>query len=331
MNEINGVSNSMPHSERVVAALQSLGGYSAVISAAVETEVSKLRANPRSRDRAASLESELLRKQGEMRLDIQIRLSRVPDLSGAPRVPIESGHVSRISALGLGTHPEVRLEALPLRLTGIADLVIVEEEACEIRDYKTGQPNKGHEDQLRFYALLWAKDSDRNPREIPVARLAADYKDGEQVFDSPSDQDLERLESVVRDRVSSADAAVASRPPEARPSPECRSKWCPVRHICDEYWDSEFSDPGSEPEFCDLELTGIVERGPRTWFMSSVHFPEPLLVRAKTPAQVNAIGESSGPGIRVLNVWLAESEEGQVTVNLTSNSEVWHLVSSPSP
>lgn len=331
MNEINSVSNAMPHPERIATALQSLGGYSAVVSAAVETEVSKLQENPRSRDRATSLESELLRKRDDMRLDIQIRLGRIPDLSGAPSVPTKSGHVPQPLALGLGPRPEVRLEAPTLRLNGIVDLIVVEEEACEIRDYKTGQPKEGHEDQLRLYALLWAKDRDRNPRGIPVTRIAAEYKDGEQVFDPPSDQELERLESVVRDRVSSADAAVASRPPEAHPSPECRSKWCPVRHICDEYWDSEFSDPGSEPEFCDLELTGIVESGPRTWFMSSVHFPEPLLVRAKTPAQVNAIGESSGPGVRVLNVWLAESEEGQVTVNLTSNSEVWHLASSPSP
>ena len=330
VNEINGVSNSMPHSERVVAALQSLGGYSAVISAAVETEVSKLQANPRSRDRAANLESELLRKQGEMRLDIQIRLSRVPDLSGAPRVPIESGHVSRTSALGLGTHPEVQLEALPLRLTGIADLVIVEEEACEIRDYKTGQPNEGHEDQLRFYALLWAKDSDKNPREIPVTRLAADYKDGEQVFDSPSDEDLERLESVVADRVSRADAEVTTRPPEARPSPECVEKRCPVRHLCDEYWASEFSRPDSESNFCDLELTEAVESGPRSWLMRSVHFTEPLFVRAKAPTQVDAINESSDRGVRALNVRITESEEGRTTVSLTRFSEVWPLVSSPS-
>ena len=329
MNEINGVSNAMPHPERVVAALQSLGGYSTVINAAVETEVNKLRASPRSRDRVTSLESELRRKQGEMRLDIQIRLSRVPDLSGAPRVSTESGHVPRGRALSFGSHPEVRLEASALRLTGIADLIVVEEEACEIRDYKTGQPKEGHEDQLRFYALLWAKDSEKNPREIPVTRLAADYRDGEQVFDPPSEQDLERLENIVRDRVASADAAVTAGPPEARPSPECRSNWCPVRHLCDEYWASEFSAPDPEPGFCDLELTGTDESGPRSWFMSSVHYSERLLVRAKTPAQENAISESSRAGVRVLNALRTESEEGQVTVNLTSNSEVWPLVSSP--
>ena len=332
MNEINGVSNAMPHSERVVTALQSLGGYSAVISAAVETEVNKLRANPRSRDRVTSLESELLRKQGEMRLDIQIRLSRVPDLSGAPSIPTESGHVSRTSALGPGPHPEVQLEAPALRLTGIADLIVVEEEACEIRDYKTGQPKDGHEDQLRFYALLWAKDSDKNPRKIPVTRLAADYKDGEQDFDPPSDQELERLENIVRDRVASADAAVTVRPPEARPSSECRSKWCPVRHLCDEYWASEFSAPDPESEFCDLELTGTDEGDPpsRSRSMSSVHHSERLLVRAKTLAQEDAINKSSSPGVRVLNVWRTESEGGQVTGSLTNNSEVWPLVSSPS-
>ncbi|SVD42074.1 uncharacterized protein METZ01_LOCUS394928, partial [marine metagenome] len=31
----------MPHPERVVAALQSLGGYSTVVNTAVETEVNK--------------------------------------------------------------------------------------------------------------------------------------------------------------------------------------------------------------------------------------------------------------------------------------------------
>ena len=63
--------------------------------------------------------------------------------------------------------------------------------------------------------------------------------------------------------------------------------------------------------------------------MSSVHYSERLLVRAKTPAQENAISESSRAGVRVLNALRTESEEGQVTVNLTSNSEVWPLVSSP--
>ena len=64
--------------------------------------------------------------------------------------------------------------------------------------------------------------------------------------------------------------------------------------------------------------------------MSSVHYSERLLVRAKTLAQEDAINKSSSPGVRVLNVWRTESEGGQVTVSLTNNSEVWPLVSSPS-
>ena len=336
-NGINSAPATLPRSERVVTALQSFGGYSAVISAAVEKEVSKLRTNPRSWDQASSIESELLHKVSEMRLDIQIRLSRVPDLPTVPgalveptdAVLVEPTDGLRTSALALGPNPEVWLEAPSLRLVGKADLIVVKEESCEIRDHKTGEPKAEYEDQLRLYALLWSKDSNKNPRGIPAARLVVEYREREQVFDSPSDEDLERLESVVADRVSRADAEVTTRPPEARPSPECVEKRCPVRHLCDEYWASEFSRPGSESGFYDLELTEAVESGPRSWLMRSVHFTEPLLVRVKSPTQADAISESSDRGVRALNVRITESEEGPTTVGLTRFSEVWPLVSSP--
>jgi len=353
-NGINSIPATLPRSERVVTVLQSFGGYSAVISAAVEKEVSKLRTNPRSQNQASSIESELLHKVSEMRLDIQIRLSRVPDLPTVPgalieptdallieptyallieptdALLIEPTYALRNSALALGSNPEVWLEAPSLRLVGKADLIVVEEESCEIRDHKTGEPTAADEDQLRLYALLWSKDSNKNPRGIPAARLVVEYREREQVFDSPSDEDLERLESVVADQVSRADAEVTTRPPEARPSPECVEKRCPVRHLCDEYWASEFSRPDSESDFCDLELTEAVESGPRSWLMRSVHFTEPLLVRVKSPTQVDAINESSDRGVRALYVRITESEEGRTAVGLTRFSEVWPLVSSPS-
>jgi hypothetical protein len=62
-----------------------------------------------------------------------------------------------------------------LRWRGFIDALILSDTSCEIVDYKTGVPKSEHEEQVRFYSLLWARDAQLNPTGRTVNRLTLSY------------------------------------------------------------------------------------------------------------------------------------------------------------
>jgi CRISPR/Cas system-associated exonuclease Cas4 (RecB family) len=119
---------------------------------------------------------------------------------------------------------------------GRADLVTLGAESVEIVDYKTGAPHPSHADQLRIYALLWYRDADLNPSGKRVSRLSIAYPTDDVTVEPPAPDELAELESQLQLRTSAVRDSLSGRPPEARPSTELCAT-CPVRHLCEEYWD----------------------------------------------------------------------------------------------
>lgn len=127
---------------------------------------------------------------------------------------------------------EVTIEAeLPedVELVGTVDAVYVEGVGgYRLVDWKTGEIGDA-EDQLAFYALLWALDRD----ELPASVEAVSVRTGERYRMVPSSADVGRVAGEVGELVGAIRAAWAGRTDLARRGgPWCR--YCPVLEGCQE-------------------------------------------------------------------------------------------------
>src|SRR5262249_3995569 len=104
-------------------------------------------------------------------------------------------------------------------------------EGCLI-DFKTGEPNDAHAEQIIFYALLWWLRFGEAPKRL---QLFYPHNGASKEIPVPTDAALETLAESYRQEVCDANAALRSRIVQARPAvTTCES--CPVRQLCDEYW-----------------------------------------------------------------------------------------------
>lgn len=306
---------------RAVDALRLLGGYTAAIEAGIEKALAGLDSNPRMERHIVRLRSRMERRKPEMRQAVQGLVSRMtifpgPAVSGEP-APAHGGR----TRIGRGLHPEVTLEAPDVRFMGRVDLLTVRAEQADIVDFKTGQAADHHSHQVALYGLLWLLDSIANPDRIPVGLMSIAYVGVDEVVGPPPDWD--HLLSELETQISRAEAALTDIPPRAQPSAECGH--CAVRHMCDEYWASQFAKAPPAATFVDVEVTILEQRGPRSWSAQRAHGGGLALIRTTSDKPTPAIGQS----LRILD---AASEQGEqdddtqwTVVTVTATSEMHEL------
>jgi hypothetical protein len=316
-----------PASACAVDALKELGGYTSVISSLLDDRLAALGDNPRAAERAGPIEAALRTRVPEMRQRVQAVLSR-SEFGAAADAPASAataehvdGHDEGAGArrpLKPGSHPEVTLRAAALRWMGRADLVTLGGESVEIVDFKTGAPHPSHADQLRIYALLWYRDADLNPSGKPASRLSIAYPTDDVTVEAPAPDELAELESELQLRSSAT---------------------CPVRHMCEEYWDflaqqrsasSELPDKG--PAWGNVEMRVDARNGARSWWAlvtrsAELSETERLMLRTHTESPSFAPGDL----VRVVNGAIdRDDDSGTPIVTLASNSELFTLSRSAS-
>jgi hypothetical protein len=129
-----------------------------------------------------------------------------------------------------GSEVEIIHEPAPgVTLKGTIDAVyLADRDAHRLVDWKTGEIGDS-EDQLAFYALIWALDRD----EIPVAVEAISIKTGDVARSELSEGDLQVVADEVGDIVSQMRRTWAQGSRfERRPGPWCR--YCPILGECAE-------------------------------------------------------------------------------------------------
>ncbi len=302
--------------------LRKLGGYSSVIETEIEREVEQLEANPRIAPRISTVQAALGSRVPEIRQRVQVFISKAHLVRHT--VDASQGTTPEPSArvpLTDGSHPEVWLEVSQLRFGGRADLITIEGGSCAIIDYKTGAPNDHHKEQLRTYALLWSRDIDRNPGDLPISSLILVYPTHDENLPAPGGAELSAIADELTSRVEAAGARVSARPPIARPSADvCRV--CSVRHLCETYWQeppSAFDD--SDGTFIDREGQVVGRNGPRSWLFDVAPQGDRVLLRTPTEDPEFRVGDS----LRLLNVVTTSNEESEeVALHITQGSEIFH-------
>jgi hypothetical protein len=307
-----------------VKVLKDLGGYSELIARIIDEHLLPLQTNPRIAERLAGIRSVLLGRVPDIRQRVQSVIAR-SDLKPAPPFERESRDAHERSPLVEGSHPEVELRVPELRFVGRADLVTVDEGGCTITDYKTGEPDRHHADQLRTYALLWSRDAALNPDNIPIRRLVLSYATRDEQIDPPMDDELDALAEGLSHRVAKAETELELRPPPARPALSmCRL--CSVRHLCEDYWKgpaaSAIASPQSPGEdFVDCEAIVGSQNGPRSWIVELDSGGTALL---RTPTETP--GFAVGDRVRLLDLAQAQEDDtNRLILTMTQGSEVYIL------
>jgi hypothetical protein len=312
-------------SASAVATLKALGGYTAILTSVLAERLDDLDDNPRLQHRRDAIERTLRERLPEMRERVQATLSRAEltprgldgTASGEGRGPLPDG-----------SYAELELRASDLRWAGRADLVTIEGSKVQITDYKTGTAEPHHAEQLRLYALLWARDTERNPTGRLASRLVLSYPSDEGHVPPPGEDELTTLAENLARRKDQVLESLSVRPPPARPDADLCSH-CPVRHLCEDYWafiDGAASLPNEAmPAFVDAEGVVTHRNGPRSW-MCDVQHPSRLQDRKvviRTPEEVEF---RPGRAIRILSAIAEEDEDHDLlSLTLTSTSEVFEL------
>jgi hypothetical protein len=311
-----------------VETIRELGGYSKLVKRTIVGELEALEHNPRAVECIAALRAQLGKEVPHIRERVQMAISRTR-LEASSGDGVATGSAVAVGpGLTPGSHTEVELRVDELRLMGRADLICVNARGCTITDYKTGAPNEHHAEQVRLYALLWSRDGEVNPDEIPIEKLIVSYATHDEVLDPPTDAELGTLAARISARIGEAEREFGLRPPPANPAPElCR--FCSVRHLCDDYWMTVGSTlatdaPSPSGRFVDCEAEIARQNGSRSWVLRLEREPHEALLRTPTENP----GFSVGDYVRLLGViaGTVEADETSETVlTMTQFSESFLL------
>lgn len=302
--------------------LRSLGGFTKILQKSLDRVLTSFKDNPRAAPGLERARAAIGGRIQDLRARLQFLLARIELKVGEAKSKTAAAGGRGATALQPGSYAEQYLEAPTMAWCGIADLLIVSEGGCEIRDFKTGAHKPTHSEQLETYALLWARDSARNPSGLKVARLIVSYPDRDEEVASPQPDRLNALERDLISRTASARQAVSNDPPPAITDPS-RCPRCHVRHLCQDYWERRQGVDAIEG-FRDLAVRVVERLGETTWKV----VVETEVTHGAVLRGVNAsVDFAPSERLRILNAWCGVDEGDGETLyaSLVSSTEVYRL------
>lgn len=247
--------------------LRDLGGFTKVIQTSIKRELDRYRDNPRATPILGHLNGQLHAIRAELRTDTQTLLAQSGFQGNDRAVERTSrGETKGRFPLVHGVYSEVDLVDESNAWTGVADMMVISEECCEIRDYKSGQPKDTDHLQLQIYAWIWSQDHVRNPDKRLADKLTLVYLSGPVDVPVPNTDELELMSKQLSDRAAKIAVDLSADPPPIRPNEQV-CKYCQVRQLCQGYWDSleNFGEATIGSRLVDVQLTIEGRRGPNTW------------------------------------------------------------------
>lgn len=321
-----------PTTGAAVGVLRALGGWHGIVLDAIERELSRFDGNPRvSSDRLDRTRDVLVRRAPEAADQVKALLGRgalpAAQRSNSLEVAETAEARTRRKPAGRGTHAEHEVTVEDLRLSGRIDLLQIDDVDVTITDFKTGEEDEAHADQLRLYALLWDRDREVNPDRRPVTQLRVAYPSYERAVAVPDERELRDLECGVATRIAAADAVTSKRSPQALPG-ELTCQYCQVKHLCDSYWNAvppSVSETSAD-EWFDLEVRAMRPQGSRSWYVETLREPERQLLVRTAETNVSFPHESR---VRLLGVrrTVDPDDTSRLVVSMSATSE-WYVVRS---
>jgi CRISPR/Cas system-associated exonuclease Cas4 (RecB family) len=248
---------------KVTSVLKSLGGFTLIIEKSIESVLSSYKANPRAYDVLDQIEKQLVNRTDTIRTNLQSLLGKITVLEDGRDAKNRNGAsvASTRGELLYGSHPECELISHELHWKGFVDLLVLSKESCQLFDYKTGDPKEEHEDQVRFYALLWWRERELNPHSGLATDLVLVYPNETRRIDALDEKMLVEFEESMLGRMSDVIESISDAPPDTRINVE-HCSFCHVRQLCDAYWDLEAEVTDG---FCDVQISLTENISPSVW------------------------------------------------------------------
>lgn len=329
--------------EQFVGVMRELGGYSKIIEETIKNLCDNFQDNPRFVSKFDYLLTNLRNSVPTLREQLQVLTAKLRLQKGVAAMTARGSRSNRgagRSALSNATYSEVELRVEPLRWRGFVDALTLSDTSCEIVDYKTGMPKPEHEEQVRVYSLLWARDQELNPTGRTLDRLTLAYSTTDVAVEPPTTTQLENLEQEIVTRTKTALGLARQSPPLAVPNIH-NCGYCPVRQLCDDYWTPQVQQVLAEAilheaavtneEFVDLEIENPKQQTPLSWsalvvLCRALPARSQILIRLSEPTPLLQSIFNSGIRIRVLDALLINQPEDHVnipSVYLTKMSEAY--------
>lgn len=270
----NGCSSSAD--PRCFSILKDLGGYSSVVSGAIDDIVAAFADNPRFEALREPFVTALRNRAPALREGVQSHLSRISWTTKleAQALPEETEDAKTTSRYPLeqGFHFEVEVRDLSLKWKGVIDFIELRANECAITEFKNGAPADDHVLQLQVYALLWMHDVELNPEAIPISTLRLLYPTHEQNVAFSSEDKAGLYQSLL---VRTAKVRAAIQGPSSRAN--LSADFCPhcdVRHLCSDYWTINRpvpAQPGQAKTFNTDDVQAVLKerRSDNTWLAES--------------------------------------------------------------
>jgi hypothetical protein len=320
---------------RVVSAMKSLGGFTALLMNLTANVIRDVASNPRMAESDRDLPANLGQKLPQMRTSLQKLLRGIPHETEGHQMHSGSSPKTRESRpLRYGLNPEVLLQDKNSHWKGTADLIRVDPLGAEIIDFKTGEESRDHEEQVNLYAYLLAQDRLVNPSNIPVTRLTITYSDRSISSEPPTAEDLSKFIAGMTLRANSARKAVGNHPPIAVPRDDS-CPICSVRQLCSTYWTEYLKTnltAGARSAFVDAEVTLLKKRTSSTWEASVIACKDlprgaEVMIRCNVETSLNAALLNSLTRARLLSAHLVPASEdvAMPTITLTRATEVFAI------
>jgi len=221
-----------------------------------------------------------------------------------------------------GLYAELTLRAKRIHWKGKPDLLGVEDERCEIVEFKTGERRDEHAFQALVYAALWWQDRELNPNGTQAIKLTVAYPDGNLDVPPPNEERLKALTQELCDRTAIALEDAQTQPPPARPSSES-CKFCGVKQLCQEYWTPDVQR-GIQPNaggvgYADVQAIVKSRHGATSWdatieVAGKISSGTPVLIRTPTDEAEFQVGSR----IRLVDVWFGAEPEGVEPVKVVT-------------
>ena len=329
--------------EHFVRVMRELGGYTKIVEETIKRICSNLQDNPRFIDKSDYISTKLRTSVPALREQLQILTGKLR-LQGGFVTPGTSGSRSNRgsarSALSNGTYSETEVRVDQLRWRGFVDALTLSDASCELVDYKTGMPKPEHQEQIRLYSLLWARDAQLNPTGRIVDRLTLAYPTIDIAVEPPTGSQLDILEQEFVSRTKIALGLAQQTPPPAVPNIN-NCGYCPVRQLCADYWTPQVQQilaqevlrelPVVGEHLIDLEVDNIEQQTPLSWsavvrLCRALAATSQVLIRLSESTPLLQSIFSKGRRIRILDALLIDQPEDDATItsiHLTKMSETF--------
>jgi len=304
--------------------LISKGGLTSIVKENVEKLIFTYKNNPRFCYILEEFKPNISKYNDDIIHKLNVLFAKIK--SNSKHEKIERNDKDKLFQLKSNIYTELVINNPEYKLKGVLDYVIVNDKGCIIIDFKTGEKNDNHLEQLKFYNMLWQYDIVYNKRKIPVKELKLLYSKDSLVIRGLNNEEIIELKNSYLNKINSINNNITDNNfPTILEEKKCA--YCDVRHLCDEYWKNKKKTKYLEftkSKYQDIEYR-IIDQKTDDQFIIDILSVSKENVN-KEIILIDKYEKHKGKTFRGLNLGVTSiDDESKIIINCFKNSEIFKI------